>query len=105
MTQRPPPPGGRAPIDRCVRIYWRSDSYNLVRSVLVVIMALLFGTVYWRMGVRRISPSDRGRILEVGFLFLPFPPLPSWQIGGGDCNPTRSQQGGGGLDPTQTLFA
>jgi ABC-type multidrug transport system permease subunit len=40
-------------IDRCVRIYWRSDSYNLVRSVLVVIMALLFGTVYWRMGYRQ----------------------------------------------------
>eukprot|EP00667_Euglena_gracilis_P000327 EG_transcript_329 len=36
-------------VNRCFRIYWRSDSYNLVRSLLVVVMALLFGTVYWRM--------------------------------------------------------
>ncbi len=43
-------------VDRCFRIYWRSDSYNLVRSLLVVVMALLFGTVYWRMQACRLLP-------------------------------------------------
>ena len=42
----------RVLIGRCNRIYWRSPSYNLVRTLLVLLLAALFGTVFWRMEVR-----------------------------------------------------
>jgi ABC-type multidrug transport system ATPase subunit/ABC-type multidrug transport system permease subunit len=35
--------------------YWRSPSYNLVRAVMTVVIALFFGTVFWQRGTRRDS--------------------------------------------------
>lgn len=31
-------------------VYWRSPSYNLVRMMVTIIMALVIGTFYWNMG-------------------------------------------------------
>jgi ABC-type multidrug transport system ATPase subunit/ABC-type multidrug transport system permease subunit len=35
--------------------YWRSPSYNLVRAVMTVVIALFFGTVFWQRGGERDS--------------------------------------------------
>ena len=44
---------------RCKVIYWRSPSYNLVRTLLVMMLAFLFGTVYWRMEYEREDVFSR----------------------------------------------
>ena len=40
------------------RTWWRSPSYNLVRAMMTVLIALFFGTVYWARGNKRSTLSD-----------------------------------------------
>ena len=40
------------------RTWWRSPSYNLVRLMMTVLIALFFGTVYWARGDKRSTLSD-----------------------------------------------
>jgi len=44
---------------RSCRIYWRSSSYNLVRTALVVAMAFLLGTVFFQMKYDQTDVTSR----------------------------------------------
>ena len=36
--------------------YWRNVQYNTVRFFFTAIKALLFGTIFWGLGSKRLSP-------------------------------------------------
>ncbi|WOK98450.1 hypothetical protein Cni_G07162 [Canna indica] len=38
--------------------YWRSPDYNLVRFFLTLVTALLLGTIFWRVGLKRGSANN-----------------------------------------------
>eukprot|EP00250_Pteridium_aquilinum_P022352 c25359_g2_i1 orf=76-4449(+) len=38
--------------------YWRNPLYNVVRFFFTVVMAFLFGTIYWKLGQKRESSQD-----------------------------------------------
>ncbi|BBN19277.1 ATP-binding cassette, subfamily G (WHITE), member 2, PDR [Marchantia polymorpha subsp. ruderalis] len=38
--------------------YWRSPSYNNVRFLFTILAALLFGTIFWRLGMERHKQSN-----------------------------------------------
>ncbi|KAJ1685330.1 hypothetical protein LUZ63_016720 [Rhynchospora breviuscula] len=38
--------------------YWRNPSYNAVRFVFTIILALLMGTIFWKLGGKRGSPQQ-----------------------------------------------
>jgi ABC-type multidrug transport system ATPase subunit/ABC-type multidrug transport system permease subunit len=50
-------------LDRCMRIYWRSSSYNLVRTTELVIIAILLGTVYWQLNYNVLAVWPRLALL------------------------------------------
>jgi len=38
--------------------YWRSPDYNLVRFVFTLITSVVFGTIFWQIGVKRDTTND-----------------------------------------------
>ncbi|RYQ99046.1 hypothetical protein Ahy_B07g086895 [Arachis hypogaea] len=39
-------------------VYWRSPPYNAMRLFFTAISALIFGTVFWKVGLKRSTPQD-----------------------------------------------
>ena len=37
-------------------VYWRSPGYNSIRFIFTIAIAFVFGTVFWRLGLRRWVP-------------------------------------------------
>lgn len=74
-TQAPPPlttlppctPPSRNPLvfprSRNVAQYWRNPAYNGVRYVFCVVLALLLGSIYWDMGMKRHTPTELLNVL------------------------------------------
>ncbi|MED6107248.1 ABC transporter G member 36 [Stylosanthes scabra] len=47
--------------------YWRSPDYNLVRFFFTLVTALMVGTVFWRVGMKRNTSGDLSKVLGAMF--------------------------------------
>ncbi|KAK4489207.1 hypothetical protein RD792_005002 [Penstemon davidsonii] len=52
--------------------YWRSPAYNLVRNIFALTLALLIGTIFWKVGTKRESDTDLLTILGALYVSLLF---------------------------------
>ncbi|GAV89907.1 ABC2_membrane domain-containing protein [Cephalotus follicularis] len=48
-------------------VYWRSPQYNAMRLVFTTISAVIFGAVYWNVGLRR--DSTKALLMVMGVLY------------------------------------
>ncbi len=52
--------------------YWRSPDYNLVRFVFTLITSVVFGTIFWQIGVKRWNPVVQMLFYRWFFLLILF---------------------------------
>jgi hypothetical protein len=54
-------------------IYWRTSSYNLVRTSLVAVISVLLGTVYWQLQYNQVDTWPRLAVLYTFSFYISLP--------------------------------
>ncbi|KDP40864.1 hypothetical protein JCGZ_24863 [Jatropha curcas] len=59
--------------------YWRSPNYNLVRFFFSLVSAILLGTIFWQVGIKREDTTDLAMIIGAMYVSVMF-------VGINNCN-------------------